>query len=245
MWPIPVLEHKFVSVLFFSDALVCCWIRPYFAKASSGTQDERTKGKFLKLCAYKRYPLTTELVHLMIFNPTLIKKYITSFLQQYELEDAFIAFSLHGALVTESFIAMPTSTPHRSDFGIMSGAKSTLWHYQYLYPYEGQFIFYLYTVPRVLILQYQLLAIAAQCNLIMMTTHTVGLLSTYQHIFGSAFRRSQLGLDMMRYGNNIIDCISVDSLHRIIHCGTDINVNQERLYLATAVGLFCSERLEK
>jgi len=234
MWPIPTLERKFVSVLFFPDALVCCWmVRTKSGKAS------------LKVCAYKRYPLTTELVHLMIFNPTLIKKYITSFLEQYDLQDAFVAFALHGPLVTETFTAMPTSTPHRADFGITSGAKSTLWHYQYLYPYDGQFIFYTYTVPRVLILQYQLLAIAAQCNLLMMTTHTAGLLSTYQHIFGSAFRRSQLGLDMMRCSNNIDTLISTDSLHRIIDCGADINVNQERLYLATAVGLFCSERLEK
>lgn len=233
---IPALQHKLVSILFSHDALVCCWIE----KTDHGAAP-------LIVRAYQHYPLDNlELENLIIFNPTIIKKYITSFLEQHHLCDAFITFVLHGPAVMEHFVAMPTSTPHRADFPVAGAAKGMLWEYRYLYPNDhGQFIFYVYAVPRSLILQYQLLAIATQCNLITMTTQTAGLLSAYQHIFGSAFRRTQLAVDMTRCNNNIDALISVDAVNRMLTSGIDIDVAQERSYLAAAVGLFYSERLDK
>jgi len=234
MWPIPALEHKFVSVLFFPDALVCCWI------------DKNARDKIPMIRAYKRYSLDNfELLNGMIFNPTIIKKYINTFLHEYNLHDAFVVFSLHGPAVTEQFIAMPTATPHYTDFTIAKNARSTKWEYRYLYPYEnGQFMFYVYSVPRSVILQYQLLAIGAHCNVIKMTTHTACILSAYEYMFGSAFRRSQLAVDMMRAHHKIDALISHDALHRMMKIGTDINIKQERSYLAAAVGAWYSERIK-
>jgi len=247
MWPIPALEHKFVSVLFSPQALVCCWIESFVALryTPAGHSGRAVQNRQLILRAYKRYPLDNlELANFTLFNPTIIKKYISSFLNEHNLQDAFVAFSLHGPAVTEQFIAMPTSTPHRTDFKIVGNARSILWEYRYLYPHEnGQFMFYVYTVPRSLILQYQLLAIGAQCNLITVSTHTTSLLSAYQYMFGSAFRRSQLAVDMKRCNNAIETLISTDAINRMVTVGTDINVAQERLYLAAAVGLLCSERI--
>ena len=234
MWPIPALEHKLVSVSFSPDAVICSWIE----KTNNGTAP-------LLLRAYKRYPLTNlELENLVLFNPTVIKKKISSFLQAHGLEDAFVAFILHGSNITEQFVAMPTSTPYCTEFGKFNSARSLLWEYRYLYPNdEGQFVFYLYSVPRSLILQYQLLAIAAQCNLIAMTTQTMALLSAYQNIFGVAFRRTQLAVDMMRCNNSIADLITVDTLNRMVNFGVQC-APSERLYCAAAAGLFCSERIE-
>src|SRR5438309_9995504 len=130
MLPISALEHKLVSIDFSPDSLVCSWIE----KTNNG----------LILRAYKRFPLTNlELENLVVFNPTVIKKYIRSFLEEHNLADAFIAFIVHGPNVDEQFIAMPTSTPHYTDFGITNNARSALWEYRYLYPNDhGQFVFY-------------------------------------------------------------------------------------------------------
>jgi len=237
MWPIPALEHKLVSIDFSPEALVCSWIDPSFAKATADRQ--------LVLRAYKRFPLTNlELEDLIVFNPTVIQKYIRSFLEEHNLTDAFIAFIVHGHSVAEQFVAMPTSTPHYTDFGITNNARSVLWEYRYLYPNDhGQFVFYVYTVPRSLILQYQLLAVAAQCNLITMTTRTMTLLSAYKNIFGTAFRRSQLAVDMERCNNNIGALISIDALNRMVNFA-GLCIPSERLYCAAASGLFCSERID-
>jgi hypothetical protein len=233
MWPIPALEQKIVSIDFSSEALVCTWIE-------SNKKNDRPL-----LRAYKRFSLNNfELEKLIIFNPTLIKEYICSFLVEHNLSDAFIAFILHGPLITEQFVAMPTSTPHYTDFGSAQTTRNVLWEYRYLYPNDhGQFVFYVYSVPRSLVLQYELLAIAARCNLITMTTRTMMLLSAYKNIFGVAFRRSQLGLDMMRCNNNIADLITIDTLNRMVNFAGFCN-SSERLYCAAASGLFYSERID-
>ena len=238
MWPIPALAHKFVSITFSPGSVTCCWL-------GSSARPECPAGVYRRVAvrAYKQYPLNNlELENLVLYNPTLIKKYITSFLQEHDLSDAFVAFTLHGQAVTEQFVAMPTSTPHRTDFNV-TDARNMLWEYRYLYPnHDGQFVFYLYSVPRSVVLQYKLLAIAAQCNLITMTTQTMALLSAYQHLFGSAFRRSQLAVDMMRCNNNIGEIITMDAVRRMVNIGT-LGL-PERLHCVTAAGLFCSERFE-
>lgn len=234
MWPIPALEQELCTVSFQADSVTCSWIQ----KISKGRSS-------LALRAYKRYQLDNlELANLTLFNPTTIKKYISSFLHEHHKTDAFIAFSLHGSAVTEQFIALPTSTPHRTDFGI-THSSSVLWDYRYLYPNDhGQFVFYVYSVPRSLILQYQLLGIAMQCNLIAITTTSMALLTTYKHIFGAAFRRSQLAIDMARHSNNIDELISADTLKRMIQCPTTIAVQDEHSYIAAACGLFFDEMID-
>jgi hypothetical protein len=230
MWPMPALAHKFVCITFSSHSMGCCWIE----KAEHGTAP-------LTLRAYKNYSLNNrELANLIIFNPTVIKEHITSFLSEHNLQDAFVAFSLHGPAVYEQFVTMPTATPHRNDFAVSNSAHM-LWEYRYLYPNdEGQFVFYVYSVPRYIVLQYELLAVAAQCNLITITTQTMALLSAYEHMFGSAFRRSQLAIDMMQYNNNIGEIITMDDVRRMV-MGLPVKVSVQEG--ATAAGLIWSERM--
>jgi hypothetical protein len=91
-------------------------------------------------------------------------------------------------------------------------------------------------------LQYELLAIGLQCNLIGITTKTMALLGAYKNIFGAAFRRSQLAVDMMQSHNNVEDLISIDALRRMIHIDNGINIKNEKLFIAAACGMFCSEK---
>jgi hypothetical protein len=234
MWPMPALAHKFVSITFSSDAVTCCWL-------SSSAKASADREKQLVLRAYKKYPLDNlELTNLILFNPTVIKQHITSFLSEHDLSDAFVAFALHGPAVHEEFVTLPTSTPRRSDFTV-SNSANMLWEYRYIYPNDdGQFVFYVYSVPRFVVLQYELLAVAAQCNVITMTTQTMALLSAYQYTFGSAFRRSQLAIDMMECNNNIGDIITMDAVRRMVNMGAVRPL--DKISVATAAGLFCSER---
>ena len=235
MWPIPALDHDVVSVSFSSDSIACTWIQ----KIKNATAP-------LIIRAYKRYPLhNLELVQLKIFNPNLVQQYISSFLHEHNKTNAFIVFSVDGPGIVEEFITMPTSTPHRIDFA-MPQSSNLLWEYRYVYTNDhGQYIFYVYAVARSLVLQYELLAIALQCNLIGITTKNMALLCAYKNIFGVAFRRSQLAIDMMRSNNIIETVITDDTLRRMMSIPSDIILAQERSYIIAACGLFCGEELGK
>lgn len=231
MWPIPFLKNEFVSIIFSSDAISCSWIQ----KTNKGAAP-------LVLRAYQRYTLhNSELYNLIPFNPTTIKKYILSFLQQYDLKNAFILFCLDGPGMLERFVSMPISTAHRTDFDIPH-TSSIQWEYRYIYPNHGQYVFYVYALPRSLILQYELLAMSMRCNMVMMTTKTAALLAAYKNIFGIAFRASQLAIDMTRYDNNVEDLISVDALRRMITIDSSIDIKNEKIFIASAYGLFCEEK---
>jgi hypothetical protein len=232
MWPLPALKHEFVTISFSPNSITCSWV-----------QKTKTGAASLVLRAHKRYVLNNlELHHLIPFNPTIIKKYITSFLCEHDLSDAFIAFCLQGLGITEHFIAMPTSTPHRTDFAI-ANTSSVQWEYRYLYPnHDGQYVFYAYAVPRALILQYQLLAMSMQCNLIAITTQTAALLDAYKNIFGIAFRKSQLAIDMMRYENNIHAFISDDAVRRMVSLSGSVT-KEDYAAIAAACGVFCGEKM--
>jgi hypothetical protein len=233
MWILPTVEHKLVSVILSDSAVICCWLE----RAEKGSAP-------LLLRAYKRYDLTAyELLHLMLFNPTVIAHHISSFLHSYALKNAFVVYIFDGKELHEKYVAMPTSTPQAADFGIAYDSNA-LSEYRYLYADDvGQHLFYVYTMPRTLLLQYQLCAIATDCNLITMTTKTMMLLEFYKKVFGVAFRRSQFGIDMMRCNNNIERLIAVDTLSRIV-AGVTADMNrQDRVWCAAIAGALCAERI--
>jgi len=235
MWPIPIIQDELVLISFSVDSIACSWIQ------------QKTKGSpLLLLCAYERYQLTNlELANLTLFNPTIVRNHISVFLEKYDKKDAFIAFCLDGPGVIERFVALPTSAPARSDFEI-AYSSSTIWDYYYMYHNDrGQFVFYLSIMARSLLLQYQLLAVSAQCNIIAITTKTMALFSAYKNIFGIAFRRTQLAIDMMRCNNQIEKLISAEILKRMIIVPTDVVLRDELPYIAMACGLFCAERMNK
>lgn len=225
MWPIPSLNHKLITISFSSDAVTCCWM-----------EKSTTSSAPLIMRAYQRYPLDNlESIELMIFNPTFIKKCVHAFLHKHRLHNSFIVFCLDD--VAERYIALPTSTPHISDFDI---PKTSMMHWEYRYLYsdhDGHYTFYIYAVPRSLILQYELLAIALSCNLIGITTKTAALLSSYKNIFGVAFRKSQLALDMMRYNNEIEKVITPDAVRRMVSFSGDIP-HEHYNTVAAACGIF-------
>src|SRR4030095_12236417 len=172
MWPIPALEQELCTISFSPDSIACSWIQ----QTNNGLAP-------LELRAYQRYQLDNgELEHGMIFSPTVVAQCINSFLHEQNRKNSFIVFSVNGSAIVEQFIALPTSTPHATDFNIVYSSNS-VWGYRYLYPNDdGQFVFYVYVVPRLLVLQYQLLAMTVGCNFIAITTKNMALLSAYKHL---------------------------------------------------------------
>lgn len=231
MWPIPACEYEYVTVSFSSDSIVCSWIQ----KTKNGLAP-------LALRAHERYDLNNaEIVHGTLFNLTTIKNLIDGFLRKHDKQDALILFSIDATDSMEQFVALPTSTPHRADFGV-AHSSNLLWGHQYMYPNDhGQFVFYVYTVPRSVILQYQLLALALRCNLMAITTNTMALLAAYRAVFGSAFRRSQLAVDMVRFNNHVQKMVSDDALKRLITVPMLSELYHDRVSIAVACGLFYDE----
>lgn len=232
MWPIPTIERELITITCSPKNISCSWI-------------QKTKAGYpLQLRAYERHELhNLELENLTLFNPTHVKQLITNFLFRHNKQNAFVAITLQGPLVAERFVARASSSPKRCEFDVQH-SSNLLWDYRYMYPNEqGQFVFYLYSVPRSLLLQYQLLAITAGLNLISITTKRMALLNTYKTIFGSAFRRSQFGIDMMSHHNAIEKLISVDALKRVLFIPPTISLADEFSHLATAYGLFTLEGL--
>ncbi len=233
MWPLPPLDKQFVAITIQPHHLSCSWI-----------QRSHKKAPFL-LRAYKRFSLQNlELEKLILFNPTSIKKYITTFLSTHQLHNAFIAFSLSGPNIIEQFIALQTANPTPDNFSVQK-ADNILWEYEYVYPRDHQFIFYVYSMPQAILLQYQLLSIAAHLNIIAIIPQRRVLLSLYKFLYGSAFRQAQLAVDMTRHHNMIEYLFTPDLLARIINISPNIKSRVEEMpYLLTACGLFVSEGIK-
>jgi len=224
------MENHLITFSFSSHALICVWL-------------EKTKKiPCMQLNAYEKYDLhSNEIIEGIVYNPTHIQNIITNFLHKYHKKNAFINFILAPEFLTEHFVPMPTSTPKKSDFTLRS-TNFFLEGYRYLYQNdEGQYIFYTYSLSRALLLQYQLLAIHAQLNLLSITTKTIALFGTYKTIFGAAFRASQFSLDMMQHNNNLEKYFTKDIMQRIISFQANIITAADSINLAPACGLITLE----
>ena len=231
VWPLPSVENHLITFSFSSHALVCVWL-------------EKTKKiPCMKLNAYEKHDLlNNEIIEGVLYNPTHILNIINNFLHKYHKNNAFVNFTLAPECLTEYFVPMPISTPKKSDFN-MHNANFFLEGYRYLYQDdEGQYIFYTYSLSRALLLQYQLLAIHAQLNMLSVIPKTIALIGTYKTIFGAAFRASQFSLDMMQHNNNLETYITKDILQRIISLSPHNIMPAECINLAPACGLITFER---
>lgn len=233
MWPLPQLDKQFVAITIQPHYLTCSWIKQSQKKAS------------LVLCAYERFSLRNlALEKLILFNPTYIQRCIKTFLATHQLDNAFIACSLSGPSIIEQFLPLQTPSPTLNTFSLQK-TKNNILGYEYIYPRDHQFIFYVYQVPQVILLQYKLLIIAARLNSIAIVPQRSALLSLYKFLYGNAFRKAQLAVDMIRYHNMIEYLFNPGLLARIIDMSSSIkSIEAEMPYLLTACGLFVSRGIK-
>lgn len=228
MWPIPPLENELITISFSPSNLVLSHIQKTDSTSTPYT-----------LRAYKQVTLDNlELENLVLYNPSKIKEIVSEFLTVHQKTNSFIAFSLQGPAITEKLVHSPSSTFNANNFNTQDRGYVER-GYHYMYPHDhGTFVFYTYSVPQSLLLQYKLFAITTRLNLVTITTQRMALLNMYKYIFGPAFRSTQLAVDMHLHNNMIERLITRDGLRRILKIEPVISSTHDLLPLATACGLF-------
>lgn len=188
---------------------------------------------------YEQHSLShLEIINSLVYNPTRVRMLITHFLAQHKKHNAYVSFCLSGPHIAQYYVTLPTAHPKSTDFGIAQ-SNAFEWGYRFMYHNdEGLAVFYVYKIPRALLLQYQLIAIAAHLNLIAITTDHMALYATYKTLFGKTFRQTQYALDMMKHKNCPDKLITLDALKRIITLPAHHNALTALPSFATTYGLY-------
>jgi hypothetical protein len=134
---------------------------------------------------------------------------------------------------------MNLASPTRKDF-TMPILQNLCWDSLYICPQEdGRFCYYVCGIKREYLMQYKLLAINSAMNLIRLSTATQAHLQLYKTIYGSAFRRTQLALDLQKSGGNLGYFFTPELLNNIMTFSRAHFDHQEELpFLATSMGLY-------
>jgi len=233
MWHQFKVRHELVSILCTPDTLACAWIRPSHSAHP------------FEVIAYKRISLTNlELAQGRICNPTRIGSHIVSFLTKHNLTNAYITLVLHGPMVHEELISMHTASPQPEEIPLQK-KHQLVWNYRYLYSQDNaQAAFYVCGIPQPVLLHYKLLAIRHNLNVVSITTRSMAYLHVYTHVYGTAFRHSQLAYDMTRCDNRIDNLISREMITRNLampHVYTT-HIDQELPLLTPLFGSWLSEQ---
>ncbi len=228
MWPLAPIKNELVTITLSPQYITCSWIQPH---------NKRTP---FALAAYQKTALDhLELEQSIIFNPTKIQQYINNFLEQYNLNNAFVACSCAGPGIREKIITLNIASPKPKDL-TSAGLKKIMWDYRYLHPvHNNQFAFYVCGISRELLFQYKLLAIALGINLTTITTEFMALLHLYKYLYGNAFRYSQLAIDMQKHNNKLEKNFTHETIRRMLHISSDITLDlyQEAPFLLKSLGL--------
>jgi hypothetical protein len=204
MFGIQSANNTLVIIAPHTTFLACIWIQ----KGSTA---------LFSVAAYKQYICTHfQIGRGILFNLSWIESCIKNFLSHYSLYDSYIAImpdrisTPHGFVYTsERFPAPDMFNPyyiHNTECGT-----------DYIYTNEEyKHVYYWYQIPRILILQYQYIAIAAHLNCIRITPRFIALLHAYKALHGSAFRTTQLHLDLQKTHNSIARYFTIDSTRRLV-----------------------------
>jgi len=230
MWPIHPIRNEHIALTLSPSALVCSWWGDIHAQQP-------------ELKAYQRIPLAHgEYSNGLIYNPTKLKHHIDTFLHTNKLHNSFVHVAFNSPQCIEKIITLPHSSPTTHDFQLPE-LKKCAWNYQYLYPTENQFAFYVCGLPRELLAQYKLLALSTPLNMIMLTTGHIALFTVYKQLFTSSFRQSQLANDMIKHNHSLHSYFSPEMMHRMTNINRNvvINMKQEFPYVAQSLGLILAQ----
>jgi hypothetical protein len=161
---------------------------------------------------------------LVVFNPTRLKNLIQTFISLHELQDACFVFALSGEELIEKQVML--SKP-AAELNKLEEPNTYAWHYYCLQNQAPgmQAPWYCCGLSRALLLQYQLLAIRCNINLIQITTPTMALFKAY------TFLKKQ-GADQIKNNRtNIVDFLNLNGLMRI-------RSPQEHASVVESFGLF-------
>ena len=250
MWFKKTAYKKVISIILEPTYLVCAYL------------EFSTKNQPCILHAHQRITLTqTGLNSNIIFNPTMLKTYIQTFIDSNQTDNAYVVFAMRGPCIVEEMVTFDSSTPQQKDFiqyyqnlystdevkldSSYRPLQKMIWDYLYLYPTgNGFFRFYFTGMPPELLFQYKLFFRALKLNIITLTTPLYALLHVYKQIQGSSFRQSQLGYDMEFHKHRLEKICTPDTIARLINTRpAQLRITtQNAVELATLVGLYLTNQ---
>lgn len=231
LWP-----NDIAAIIIDDNKLILNWIKPR-SNSNKGIQAFQLK-------AHKTIALQDPKSQSQLFNLTALKKHILDFLTAHKIKHAQVVMGLSTAGIIEQFVTCTNATPSNHDFALPSGCL--VLDYVYLYPNDtGAFTFYVCSIRQEHLLQYKLLAIAANLNLRTIIPSRMALLQLYHTVQGAAFRYSSLGVAMQQNNNNVEHLSSNETIHRLLRINSDVSINftEQTLYLKTTLGLALSGSL--
>ena len=217
MWPLPRISDESISCVFTPRSISISYLK-------------LQKNKII-LAAYQRTDfLHGELEHTLMCNPTKIQQIVRTFIAQNNAH-APVNIALCGPSIDEKITAKKR---------VIDNAQYT----SYLYTQDDKSFYYTTTINPALIMQYQLMAIATQIQLLTITTPFIAQLKLYQTIHGTAFRHTQLAHDLCTHNHRIESIFTDDIITRMIHILPNVTfaLANERCFLLSSLGLFYLRR---
>jgi len=233
MWPFSRKKYERVTISLSPQNITCCWLE----------RSQKNEGA-IYLKAYARTPLKQlEFSQAIIFNPTLLKKQIRSFLQTHRLQSTPAVLAVSGPKIVEHVIQTKTTTPTVQELGLPE-LRTLTWDSIYLCPSQkGGFDFFVCGMKPEYLFSYQLLAMSAGANITTIATEQLAHLQLYRHRQETLFRKSKLSLDLLQQRYNPSSLSSVEELESLLSLdeATGIDLSKEHTFLGTSLGLFLSE----
>jgi hypothetical protein len=233
MWPFTKKTNNVVTIYLTPQQLSCCHMK----QSSPGTTETRVH-------SYLNIPLThLEFEHALLFNPTLLKQYITNFIATTGLKRPSVALALSGPHILEKIVHTHEAVASPEAFNIPDLA-SLSWDASYLCPsQQGGFDFFVCGIQPEHLFSYQLFTQGTHLTITTLSTGQHALLQLYKHLHGSTFRQSQLSLDLKKHQYNPSALVDTATILRnlTIRPELHLDVTNESHMLGTHLGLFLSE----
>lgn len=223
MWPFPPIQNERVLLYITTQEILCAWINS-------------RKDKQLVLKKYLKLPLHT-------IHPAAIAKELKPFISANNLSHSLLSISLAAPLLHEEFIRLPHASPLPRDF-VMAPLEKMLWDYRYLHTLDdGYHLFYVCGISLPELFSYQLLAHAMNLRITTITSVYASLAQAYRALYGPAFRRSQMAIDMITNKYQLQNSISTDTIARLLYISPELQVNvlQDKVALLSMIGLCYQE----
>jgi hypothetical protein len=223
MWPLPKIQYEQVCLTIDASNATLAWL----------TESSQ------KQCTLKAYTTIA-----WDKSNHILAKELYYFVQKNRLQNALMNIALATPLIHEQLVRLSTASPQVGQLG-SSMLKRMLWDYRYLHTLDdGQSLFYVCGITRHILFFYLLLAQQSNLHLMNITSGYMALINMYAKIYGPAFRRSQLALDLLAHDYQLEKSITLDSIARLLYVdpALTIDIDEQKIPLITTIGLFNQER---
>ena len=224
MWPLPTIRNEQITIAISPTHIALGWIN--------------SSAKYpLILNAYQ-----SQLVE--VASAMVINQHVQHFVKKYDLKHSRVRIAIAAPLIFEQFIRLSKASPSASDFAIPA-LKKMVWDFRYIHTLDtGDHLFYVCGINRADLFAQQLLAHACSGYLSTVTSFYMALAQAYRALFGPAFRQSHMALDMLKHNYSLHDCMSTDSVARLLQVApaANITIGDHKESLLAMIGLCYQER---